>query len=415
MMNRSLSPLLLASIGLLFFPRPVFAHSEEQNPARAANATRSVDSVSDKASPSAEQRALDSSVDSSAYGEEPDPDPPLGQDSGQPPVSMPSPEPRLQIRGFSDVRYIASDGDSTNSFALGQFNLFITSRLSNSLSVLAEVVTEADSTTNEFSTELERLLLNYRQSAHLNLGFGRYHTAIGFYNTAYHHSAWLQTTVDRPFLFEFEDDGGILPIHNVGVTATGSIPSGPLGLHYVGELGNGRASRTNLGQDPVQNETDENAAKAFNLALFARPDAIPDLQLGTSFYRDRLTPPRTAKLDESIFSVHVVYQRPTFEFLNEVVQIRHRPDDGTPVFRSTGFYTQLSKRWGRYRPYFRYEYLDVPGHDPVLPAIDRFRSALFGLRYEWGDYAALKVEYDRQSMRTQPSFGTLVVQAAFTF
>jgi len=120
-------------------------------------------------------------------------------------------------------------------------NLLITSKISDRLSMLTEAVVEADSATNQFGIELERMLLNYDDSDYFKVGFGRYHTAIGYYNTAHHHSSWMQTAVDRPFLFSFEDRGGILPIHNVGITTTGRIPSGPLGLHYVAEVGNGRA------------------------------------------------------------------------------------------------------------------------------------------------------------------------------
>src|SRR5262249_41365175 len=94
-------------------------------------------------------------------------------------MSMGLEGPRLQMRGYADVRYTASNlAGSTNSFGLGQFDLFITSRLSDRLSVLGGVVTEAESGTNEFGIELERLLLNYHHSDFFNVGFGRYHTAI---------------------------------------------------------------------------------------------------------------------------------------------------------------------------------------------------------------------------------------------
>src|SRR5207247_10157642 len=55
-----------------------------------------------------------------------------------------------------------------------------------------------------------------------------------------------QTTIDRPFIFAFEDEGGILPVHNVGLSASGQIPSGRLGLRYIAEIGNGRTSRSPL-------------------------------------------------------------------------------------------------------------------------------------------------------------------------
>ncbi|HMC29609.1 MAG TPA: hypothetical protein VKL99_02165, partial [Candidatus Angelobacter sp.] len=100
--------------------------------------------------------------------------------------------PRLRLRGYGDVDWNVSDAKgTTNSFALGQLNLFLTSQLSDKVSFLAETVIEADKETNEFSIEPERLMLVYNASDWLNLSIGRYHTGIGYYNTAYHHSALM--------------------------------------------------------------------------------------------------------------------------------------------------------------------------------------------------------------------------------
>src|SRR5579872_1478439 len=197
--------------------------------------------------------------------------------------------PGMQFRGFSDIRYVAGDRkDLANTFSLGQFNLFITSKLSDKFSVLAEMVVEADPT-NGMGIDLERLFFQYNANDYFSVLAGRYHTAIGFYNTAYHHATWLQTTVDRPFLFAFEDGGGVLPIHNVGLSSTGVIPSGGLGLQSVAELGNGRRSRSPL-DEAVQNVQDENNGKAVNFALYARPASIRGFQAGVSVYRDSLHP-----------------------------------------------------------------------------------------------------------------------------
>jgi hypothetical protein len=166
---------------------------------------------------------------------------------------------------------------------------------------------------NAFKVEPERVLLEYSLNDYFNLSLGRYHTAIGYYNTAYHHSTWLQTTTGRPFLFEFEDDGGILPVHTVGVSASGEIPSGSLGLHYLAEAGNVRASRSPL-SEPVQNVVDESNRKAMNFVLFARPDAVPGLQVGFSGYRDVLYPVNSAKIGETIIDGYAVLTRSKFEW-----------------------------------------------------------------------------------------------------
>lgn len=321
---------------------------------------------------------------------------------------------RMQIRGFSDIDYKASDlKSSTNSFVLGQFNLFISSKLSENTSVIAETVVEADQGTNEFGIELERLLLQYSANDHLNLAFGRYHTHIGYYNTEYHHSAWMQTAMGRPFLYQFEDNGGILPVHNVGISATGLVNS-RLGLQYIAEVGNGRSARTSI-SNPVQNVTDENNGKSFNLGFVLHPGAWSGWELGASGYHDNLTPLNAVKVGENIFAGHIVYANSQFEFLNEAVMLSHSPQGAPVAIHTPGFYTQVSKRFGNYRPYFRYEYVNVPQSDPLYSDIGRQEGPSVGVRYNINEATAFKLEYGRSFRRNLDSINNLGMQLAFAF
>ena len=320
----------------------------------------------------------------------------------------------LRIRGFGDVDLRGTDRrGATTSFSLGQLDLFVTSDVSEKFKLLSEIVFEADQK-NSFGVDVERLLLQYSPNDWFKLSAGRYHTAIGYYNTAYHHSTWLQTATGRPFLFQFEDGGGILPIHNVGVSATGLIPSGRLQLHYVAEIGNGRASRSPL-DEPVQNVVDENNGKAVNFALFATPEAVRGLQFGFSTYHDHLTPANAPRIGELIFAAHAVMVRPNFEWLNEALLIRHALDGSSRVFNTPGFYSQISKRFGSYRPYFRYQYVNGSNSEPVFPDVGRRQGPSVGLRFDASESVALKLQYDRTDLRHQPAFNDLTLQLAFTF
>ena len=321
--------------------------------------------------------------------------------------------PRLHLRGYGDVDWIASDlKGSKNSFALGQFNLFINSRLTDKASVLAETVFEADQRTNEFDIDVERLELIYDVNEHLNLQFGRFHTAIGYYNTAYHHSAFMQTAMGRPFLFTFEDSGGILPVHSVGVSAIGAI-SNKHGLHYIAEIGNGRTSRADV--NPVQNVSDDNNGKAFNLGFFMRPEWLPGLQFGFSNYHDHVTPDATPNVTENVMATHVIYQNSRFEFLNEAVLLRHTSAGGSVTANSPGFYSQISRSFGNYRPYFRYEYVNVPVKDPLYSDVGLLHGPRGGLRYEINEFSAFKIEYGRTMRRGLGPVNSLGTQLAFEF
>ncbi len=323
--------------------------------------------------------------------------------------------PRLKIQGFADVNLRASNRPgATTSFNLGQLDLFITSRLSDKFSVISELILEAKPD-NSFEFEIHRLLLRYAHSDYFNLSVGRNHTGIGFYNTAYHHGSFFATAANRPFLFAFEGQGGPLPLHNVGLSATGRLPSGRLGLRYVAEVGNGRAARSPADRT-VQTAFDENNGKAFNLGLLARPDRLPGLQTGFSFYRDRVTPANSPAVDQSIMAGHVVYQSPNYEWLNEAVIIRNSPRGAAAVVSYTpGFYTQFARRFGKAQPYARYQYINAPGRDPMVRNIGRRNGPSLGLRYELTDYAAFKTQYDHTGRRGLKSIDELIMQLAFTF
>ena len=321
----------------------------------------------------------------------------------------------LRIRGFGDVDLLGSNQKhSTTSFALGQVNLFITSDLSDKFKVLSEIVFEAGQD-NAFGVDIERFLLTYSFNEYFNLGVGRYHTSIGYYNTAYHHSTWLQTATGRPFLFLFEDQGGILPIHNVGATLYGKIPSGRVGLHYVVEVGNGRASSSPQ-SEAVQNVLDENNHKATNFAIFARPEGVPGLETGFSAYRDLLTPQNLPKVEETILASYVVYNRKNIQWLNEALLVREATEGTTRVYNIPGFYTQFSKRFSSLTPYFRYQYINAPLNGPVFYTNVGLRyGPSVGIRYDMSDFVAWKLQYDHTSLKSGQSFDTLALQASYTF
>jgi len=315
----------------------------------------------------------------------------------------------LNIRGFGDFGlYGGSQKGQTTSFSIGQLNLFITSNLSEKFRFLTELVFEVHQD-NGFEEDLERVLLEYSVNDYLKLSAGRYHTGIGYYNTAYHHSTWFQTTTERPYIFEFEDEGGILPIHNVGLVASGQVPSGRLGLNYLASVGNGRSSSSPQAE-PVQNYVDESNHKAANAALFARPDAIPGLQVGFSAYRDVKFPLSGTKIGETILDGYAVLSRPSFEWLNEALMIRHTPM-GQHVFDTPAFYSQVSERFGMYRPYLRYQYINASSHEPVFPQVGLRTGPSVGLRYDPTSSVALKLQYDYTELKRQaPVDGKSCVQ-----
>jgi hypothetical protein len=330
--------------------------------------------------------------------------------------------PTLKIRGFLDFNFLAGSpanplkfplgAPSHTTFQLGEFDLFVTSRLSENLSFLAEMVVAADQT-NEIGVDLERLQLTFKASPFFEVSGGRYHTAIGYYSTAFHHGTWFQTATGRPFMYYFEDSGGILPVHNVGVTTTGRVPgTGSSDLHWIAEVGNGRNS-SNEGQ-PVQNFQSDRNAMSTNLAAYVKPKWLEGLQTGANWYHDRLYPDGMTRVNQTIAGAYAVYITADWEFMNEAVLLRNAIDANGLSFDSKLMYSQLARSFGPIRPYVRFQSVRSPAGDPVNAFIGKYEGPSVGVRYNIATYAALKAQYNRL-YQNGPTTNGLDIQVAFTF
>jgi hypothetical protein len=143
--------------------------------------------------------------------------------------------PALKIAGFADFNFSASNlhGPSGgfspqtllgahSGFDEGQFVLHMSSALSPKVSVFGELSLTARTDAGAgappapgFNAEVERVIIRYDRNDYFRVSFGRYHTPINYWNTAFHHGQWLQTTISRPEMTQF--GGSFIPVHFWGV------------------------------------------------------------------------------------------------------------------------------------------------------------------------------------------------------
>lgn len=334
--------------------------------------------------------------------------------------------PELKIRGFGDVRAFVADQNlgvinnnpgepipstqaGRSTFALGLMDLFVTSKISDHFSYLAEIGFEADPGTNDIGVDLERAQLSFTPNDSFSVSAGRTHAMLGYYNTAFHHGTWFQTTIDRPRIFEFEDSGGPLPIHNVGVSAMGKIPSGALGLHWLAEVGNGKQSYSLAATATPANVLADHTGKSTNLGFFLRPDKLNGFQTGFNWYQASLVPvtsllpgygtpefafPNAASnYKQNIFVSHIIYTPPRFEFMVEDVEIRDLPRGSNRPLYTSGGYAQISRSFGSSRPYVRYQWLNPNFSDPNNAWVGRWVGPTAGYRRDLNTFVALKLEF----------------------
>jgi hypothetical protein len=320
--------------------------------------------------------------------------------------------PEVVVHAFGSVDWAsAGEPGEPNSFGLGQLALFMTSAINDRVSVLAEIVLEASAANTQVTTDLERLQLTYRLNDHLNLSAGRYHTGIGFYNAAFHHGSYFETTIGRPRVFAFEDEGGVLPVHEVGLSARGIVPRTGSALRYVAEVGNGRRW-TDLDE---HEGLDQNGAKSTNLGLALRPERWRGAEIGGSFYRDDIPAAGDTTIKNDIVAAYAVYRTPAVELMAEWLRLSYRPETSGQRIDNHGGYVQASHAFGTLRPYYRYDRLDI---DPATPLIGTFGSSethVVGIRFDPAVWIGLKAQYERLSTATVAGANGMHVQLVFVF
>lgn len=330
--------------------------------------------------------------------------------------------PKLAIHGFGHVQYDYAQSDyddatkgDTNHFTNGGVDLSLTSRLAEKISFLNETVFEFG-TNGTNILDVERVLLKYEMDDRFNVTMGRGHTAIGYWNQHFHHGTWLQTTTGRPIIYRFEDDGGILPAHFVGLEFSGLLETGGGKLSYISHIANGRGTIT----DEVQLIEDDNDSKMGSISLTYEPESFEGLGVGANFLYDIIpdkagTADRAAEIDEIIYGAHAFYLRNPYELIMETVVVDHYNHDTTLRDLTVGGYGQIAYAVQKYKPYFRYDWLRIADRDPFFAGavVDETSYAL-GLRYELSTYNALKFEY-RHADKDNEQKNEFTAQSSFAF
>ena len=323
--------------------------------------------------------------------------------------------PSLQIRGFGEVNFSATDQrGAISGFNLGQLDLHLASALSHKVTYFGELTFNAQSA--GYTLEVERSIIRYDYNDFFKLSFGRYHTPIGYWNTAFHHGAWLQTTISRPEMIKF--GGTFIPVHFLGVLAEGNIPSGGAGLSYNAGVGNGRGFPISRPGDAGDN----NNNRAWVANLYSRPAKLYGLQMGVSVYRDKITLPVNPagnEFREWISAAHIVWTKETPEFLAEFANVNHKNILTNAITNNQAYYVQMGYRLPWFektlKPYYRFEHTHTPLSEQLFTNQDLVQS-IVGMRYDITNYASFKGEYRNfKRLPTDPRVNGAFFQTDFTF
>jgi len=326
----------------------------------------------------------------------------------------------VPLHGFLDVGYAIHSKDSTNpalpglpnGFNVGSLDIYLTPQFQGKVKTLIELIFE-NTPEGSLATDLERAQIGYTFSDAATMWAGRFHTPYGYWNTAYHHGAQMQTSVVRPRFLDFEDKGGILPAHMVGLWATGKVRAGGGRFTYDAYAGNGPkiAVDSNLTTPTIpggvldpQTAGDNNhqAMVGFNmgyefggladglrLALFGLRGDVEDVVLPT--------PSPTPNITQlNMGGAALVYLEHDWEIMGEYYSFNNTDKSGgTGSHSSWADYLQVGMNFSGLTPYVRVEKTVLDQTDMYFAMQDNgqsyFRQSL-GLKYDLNPSASLKFE-----------------------
>lgn len=327
------------------------------------------------------------------------------------------------MRGFADVGYVGTNSqhlaDGKSGFTLGTLGIYLTPSFGDRVKSIVELAFEYDDD-GELFTDLERLQIGYTFSDALTLWAGRYHTPYGHWNAAFHHGTQIQTSATRPRMIDFEDRGGILPAHAVGLLASGAVPLGPGQLQYDAFLANGSAIKD--GVLAFNSIKDDNTNKLIGGNLrYAFAGSLEGLTVGahglTQVVDNAHASTRTRV---NVGGALAVLDRGNWEGIGEYYRFYNRDLSGTKgTLSSWAGFAQLGYTLAeKYTPYARLEKAALdPGDNYFLGQISgrSYQRQALGLRYDLNAFSALKMELNKTTEASGEKTNEVHLQLAIRF
>jgi len=237
----------------------------------------------------------------------------------------------------------------------------------------------------------------------------RYHTPVGYWNTAFHHGAWLQTTISRPDMVRF--GGTFIPVHFVGFPRGRQHSFGRRGPELTTWVGNGRGSIISRPGDAG----DINNNRAWVANVYSRPRALYGLSWALrctetkSLWRGGIS-------GSGLRSAHRMDERVAGILANLPCQPSRRTDrslDEQPgLLRAAWLSPALVER--TVKPYYRLNILIHRSSEQVFTNQDLVGSTL-GVRYDITTMPRLRRNIATSTGNRRTSCEWVVCTDRFTF
>ncbi len=341
---------------------------------------------------------------------------------------------KWHLGGYANALYTATNQTGTqNKFGNVKFNpIFLISYKDRLLfEAEPEISVNSDATTK---LELEYADLNLILTDYLTLTMGKFLSPVGQFQSRLH-PTWINKMTDHPP--GFVEDGGIVPLQDVGVMARGGFPVGSMTANYAAWVGNGpRLSDAGINLEGFGGDVNNDKAFGGRVGLHL----LPYLEVGASGMHSRMNGIKPADgadvtdADFNLWGADVAFTKGSWDIRAEFIDARlgemtsgfeAADADATLINRSTwrAWYGQVAYRLsgltdnrilGNFEPVLRYGSYTVSSNVTGWKTLEERRLNV-GLDYWFAPSAVAKVSYGHRDFENQANADELNLQFAYGF
>ena len=198
--------------------------------------------------------------------------------------------------------------------------------------------------------ELERFQLGWHILPGKTLWIGRFHNAISFWNTQNHHGDFLQSSLSRPSIANYEDEFGPLPAHISGFLLESARTAGDSEINYTAGIGVGPTYNSTL--HPLDLLNPQHPGKiAASFRLGYHPEVGNPDQFGAALGYARIPIMNVLQINEvrqSLLSTFFNIERNKFHLIGELFVFHNRVLDvaNTTTYTTVSAYVQPEYKLG---------------------------------------------------------------------
>lgn len=304
----------------------------------------------------------------------------------------------LILFGSAEANRIDPDSSSATNDALATADILY-SLTHHRLRVLAEYIVSTE------EGELERLQIGWLPHETTWLFTGRYHQPTNFWGSIYHHGQYLQTSITRPSIDNWEDEHGIIQAHQTGLMVeSNQALSNGAGLEIAASFGTG----SDIGAGELEPfdilDPDDIYGHSFAARVGFLFDALGDDKIGLLYGHNKYESthfqaaiPDLQHVNQQVFGAFLNWARGSIHVISAVYNTRH------DLYRTTGIvaddftsgYVQVDKTFGDWTAYGRWEKTAGASDSEFLSLFPEFivERATVGLRLDFLKRHAVTVEF----------------------